>query len=171
VSFEHERLTFELEGVSFEHERSALELERLSLEQQRFCQPPCLDARRAMNWELGGECISLESKRLSNQNAHIFALSKRCGQHGRELAAVCDHLPDVHFADGVVHLRSAANYPNLHSIAMRIAQQFVELCRHCYSPCMLVWILREKIKATASQAACVAEVCRSDRIDTALPVV
>jgi hypothetical protein len=66
---------------------------------------------------------------LSNQHAHVFALSG-CRNHGRKLAAVGNHLPHVHFADDVVDLLTGSDNPNLCLLAKRLSQTFVKLCRH-----------------------------------------
>ena len=72
----------------------------------------------------------------------------------------------MHLVDNVADLLTTADYPNLGTVVIRIEQPFVELCGHDYSPQIGLIFLKQRPKATASQAACVAEACRI--IDTAL---
>jgi hypothetical protein len=67
---------------------------------------------------------------LPDQHRHKLAVGKGGGHEGRELGPIAHHPPDTKLINGLRHLFSMANNPNLHFVASPIGQQFIEFCRH-----------------------------------------
>ena len=84
------------------------------------------------------------------------------------MAAVGSHFFDVHFVDDVVDLLAGSDNPDLRSVAMRICQQFVELCGH--DSCLILGMV-EGLEAMAYPTTFMNKVCDRLRSSQPSPVI